>query len=369
MRAQVAVAAALGLTAAAALGLPACAGDPLPGGARAEDCGQCHIAEYNAWSGSRLAVGADADATSPVFRALLPRVAAAWGSVARARCVSCHSPGFGGDHGVGCVTCHAAVGNRGVQNGALVVDLGAPLAAAAEPGASTTAHDTEVRDYLTSPELCGTCHVVHGPGLFEEVTLDELRASADPERTCAGCHMPKLPSGGADHRFTGVDPAWGAEAGAAERAASESAALLARAVTLELLDGESGIEVRLTNTGGGHSVPTGVTFLRDFWVDVRLVDSEGVVFELPRVIELGARMTYAGEEVDLPTDADAIEARVLAPEASVTAPIAVPLEATPPIAIDATFRARAVSSRAMVALGLGARAAEVPELSIVSVTR
>lgn len=262
------------------------------------------------------------------------------------------------------------VGNRGVQNGALVVDSGAPLAAAAEPGASTTAHDTEVRDYLTSPELCGTCHVVHGPGLFEEVTLDELRASADPERTCAGCHMPKLPSGGADHRFTGVDPAWGAEAGAAERAASESAALLARAVTLELLDGESGIEVRLTNTGGGHSVPTGVAFLRDFWVEMfHSSTRRGSSSSFPARSSFGARMTYAGEEVDLPTDADAIEARVLAPEASVTAPIAVPLEATPPIAIDATFRARAVSSRAMVALGLGARAAEVPELSIVSVTR
>lgn len=356
----------------AALGLAACAGDPLPDGARAEDCGSCHRVEYKAWSTSRLAVGADAKATSPVFKALLPRVEAAWGSVARARCVSCHSPGFGGDHGVGCVACHAAVGNRGVQNGALVVDLGAPLAASRPPGAETTAHDTEVREYLTSPELCGTCHVVHGPGLFEEVTLGELQASGKPDRACTSCHMPKTAGGEADHRFTGVDPAWGADPESAAAAAAESTALLGRAVTLEMVemvDGASGVEVRLTNTGGGHAVPTGVSFLRDLWVDVRVVDAEGAIFDVPRVIALGARMTRGGKEVDLPTDADTIEGRVLAPDAAVSAPIEVPAGAVLPVTFEATLRARAVAARVMTALGIEERAGEVPELVVASVKR
>jgi hypothetical protein len=341
----------------------ACVGDALPNGARAEDCGKCHAAEYAEWSSSRLAAGVDGGATSPVFAALLPHVESAWGSDARARCVSCHAPGFGEDRGVGCVACHAAVGNRGVQNGAVVVDLGAPLAAS-RASTPTTAHGTEVRDYLTSAELCSTCHVVHGPGLFEETTLDELRAGADAGKGCVDCHMrPVAGTERADHRFAGVDPAWGGDAQAAQAATAAAVELLGRALTLELRDDG----VHLANRGGGHAVPTGVAFLRDVWIDVRITDASGAVFDLPRVIALGAKMTRAGQAVDLPTDADLIEPRVLGPGEERVAAVAVPAGAIGPVTVEATLRARAVSARALAALGVNGAA--VPEMVVATAKR
>lgn len=351
----------------ALLTLASCAGEGPAGGARAESCGECHSAEHEEWSGSRHASGAATEATSPVFQALLPRVEAVWGSVARARCVSCHTPGFGGDEAIGCVSCHAAVGNRGAQDGKLVIDLDAPLAASRE-SPPTPAHDTEVRGLLTASELCGTCHDVRGPGLFDEGTFTELQSSPVPGRTCVGCHLRRGDEGRADHRFIGVDPPWGAPEVARSRAAEDTRALLAEALSLRLTGASGGVEITLTNVGGGHAVPTGVSFLRDFWVDLRIVDASGATFDEPRIVELGARMTLAGSEVALPTDADTIESRSLAPEASRRVEVAWPAEAALPVSIEATLRARAVRASTLTALGLSGRADEVPEL-VVAVAR
>jgi hypothetical protein len=81
-----------------ALALAACtgAGDAMPPGTTAGDCGSCHTEQHAEWSTSRHA----SSATSPVFEAMLPRVEAAWGPSARAACVSCHSPGHGGDDAI-----------------------------------------------------------------------------------------------------------------------------------------------------------------------------------------------------------------------------------------------------------------------------
>lgn len=348
---------------AAVTALSGCAAESLPGGGRAEECGQCHVAEYDAWSASRMAAGSDGEGTSPVFKAMLPGVEEAWGKVARARCVSCHQPGFAGDEGIGCVACHSAVGNRGVGNGAVVIDLGAPIGATRAAN-SAPAHGTEARDYLASNEMCGTCHVVHGPGLFEEDTLGELLA-ASTEKTCRDCHL--RPRGGAaDHRFTGVDPRWGASEEERAAATSESVALIAEALSLSVVPATGGFEVRLTNTGAGHAVPSGVAFLRDFWVDVRITDAGGAVFEMPRVIELGGGLTRSGEPVSLPTQADTIHPRVLVFGETAAANGAAPEGASAPVKVEATLRVRAVRADLLVALGLEDRAAEVPEMTITS---
>jgi len=369
-----AVVAASVLSAVLPLGaaLSACApAEPgLPYGARAEDCATCHTAHYDEWRASRHA----GSATSPVLAALLPRVEAAWGTSARDRCVACHSPGHGGDDGIGCVACHAAVGNRGEQNGALVVDTSLPLAGPFADPEPTDAHVTSTRSLLGSPSLCGTCHEVHGPGLFEEPTLTEYRTSAEGHfgTTCADCHMPALDDApiadGAlrarprhDHRFVGVDPAWGAPPDVAAHARQAATALLARAMTLTArLDGGD-VEILLQNTGAAHTVPTGAAFLRDIWVDVRVVDASGRVFEVARVIELGARLLREdGREVALPTDAQRVEARALAPGGHRSARVALPADAVPPLSVEASLRARPVRADALAALGLP----EAPVLEI-----
>lgn len=346
----------------AALAGCAASGDALPLGSRAEDCATCHVAQYSEWSESRHA----ASATSPLFEALLPRVAEAWGPVARDRCVSCHAPGHGGDEAIGCVSCHAAVGNRGEQNAALVVDLDAPLVGPFSDADPTAAHGTTTRTLLRSAVLCGTCHEVRGPGLLDEPTLSEHRGSPQAESgtSCVDCHMRALDAEpvalGAtrarprrEHRFVGVDPAWGGSAEDAARAEVDARELLASALTISIRRVDAAhAEVLLQNVGAGHDLPTGAAFLRDIWVDVDVIDARGRAFELPRVIELGTRMLRDDHEVALVTDADRLEPRGIAPGASRAAVLEIPADATLPVRVEAAVRARAVRADTLQALSL-----------------
>ncbi len=320
-------------------------GTALPHGARAGDCGTCHREAHDGWSRSAHAQSA----ASPVFVALLPKVEAAWGATARARCVSCHAPGFGGDSSIGCVSCHAAIGNRGEANGALVVDLDAPLSSTSR-GVSLPSHEVAPRRLLTAPSLCGTCHEVHGPGVLEEPTLTEFRASPFAgTKTCSDCHA-------VGHRLVGVDPRWDSEAEAAVDAEA-TRALWAKGLTLSVTETADGVVVRLQNTGAGHAVPTGVTVLRDVWVDVEVVDAQGMTTTLPRVMELGAAPLRDGAEVALFTDATSVKSRSLMPGE-------VREWSSPRSAgwrsFTATLKATAVRLSVLRALGLDGLEREVP---------
>ena len=115
---------------------------------------------------------------------------------------------------------------------------------------------------------------------------------------------------------------------------------------------DGSVEVILQNVGAGHEVPTGATFLRDIWVDVRVIDARGEVTERPRVIELGARMLHGADEVALPTDADRIEPRGIAPGGHRSIVVDIPPGAAEPVRFEASLRARAVSARTLDALSL-----------------
>lgn len=339
----------------AALGLASllgCGAAALPHGADAASCGSCHAAQHTAWSTTVHAKSA----ASPVLLALLPRVEAAWGPSARARCVACHAPGFGGDDGIGCVSCHGAVGNRGMANGALVVSLDAPLAGTRV--VRNAAHDVAPRGFLRASALCGTCHEVHGPGLLEEPTHAEFSASRFTEGDdCITCHVA---ADGDRHALVGVDPPWGAPEAEAARAASAATALWAKALALSVTVVDGAAVVRLENAGAGHAVPTGATHLRDAWVDVELTQPDGARVTVPRVLELGARLTRDGHEVPLVTDADTVTPQGLAPGEVRTVRITLPAGAQ----ATAVLSARAVRASALEALGLGARADEVPVLRV-----
>ncbi|GMU58572.1 MAG: hypothetical protein AMXMBFR34_03350 [Myxococcaceae bacterium] len=332
--------------------LGGCGGAALPHGAGAAACGSCHVEQHAQWTGTAHA----RSVASPVFQALLPRVEGAWGEAARARCVACHQPGHGGDEGLGCVTCHGAVGNRGTANGALVVSLDAPLAGTKR--VSNAVHEVEPRGFLSSPALCGTCHEVHGPGLLDEPTLTEFTAASWADG-CVGCHT--RPQGERSHRLLGVDPPWGAAPSEATRSADEARALWARALTLELLGVDGAAQVHLTNTGAAHAVPTGATHLRDVWVDVEATDARGRTVLFPRVMQLGARLTREGAEVALVTDATRVEPRGLAPQERRTVRVELPPEGAP-WEVSATLRARAVRADTLAALAL--EGVEVPELEV-----
>lgn len=338
-------------------------GNGLPSTASAE-CAGCH-----ADHGAAFASSPHARATrSPVFQALLPRVEASWGASARARCTSCHEPPHGDDASIGCVSCHAAVGNLGAHDARLVLDLDAPIMG---PFAGAHApHATRTSGLLTSSELCATCHEVSGPDLFVEHTGAEHASAvaATNAPACASCHVPAIADGPVapggptrarhDHRFVGLDPAWGGTD--AERAAASEAsrALVASALELRFVDGA----LELENVGAAHAVPTGVAFLRDLWVDLQVTHADGSVETLPRVITLGDRPMRGTTPVALPTDADRIEAHRLAP-------FEIARVALAPDVVSATahLRARAIREDALAALDLAA--SDVPVLEVATVQR
>lgn len=339
-----------------ALAATSCGAGALPHGASADACGSCHAAQKADWSVTAHA----RSAASPVFLALLPRVEAAWGPAAKARCVACHAPGFGGDDGIGCVACHGAVGNRGARDGALVVSVDAPLAG---PRAlSNAAHRVEPRPLLRSAQLCATCHEVTGPTLLDEPTHTEFAATrfaaADD---CVGCHVDTR---GGTHRLVGVDPPWGLGPVEAAQASERSRALWAKALSLSVEEGPAGLQVRLENTGAGHAVPTGATHLRDVWVDVEVVDARGERVEVPRALSLGAELSRGGQPVALVTDADRVTPRGLAFSEARVVPVEGPPGAARPLRVTARLWARAVRPEGLDALGLGARADEVPALPV-----
>jgi hypothetical protein len=354
---------------ASACGAPA-PGDALPLGDDAESCGGCHEEHRDQWRGSAHA----RSARSPVFRALLPEVERAWGAPARRRCEGCHAPEHSSDEGIGCLSCHAAVGNHAERDGRLAVDPTRPLAGSLPDPQPTLAHRSEPRGFLGSPSLCGTCHELTGPALVEEPTLSEYRASpqAAASITCADCHLPddgvRPVSNDAtrarpttSHRFVGFDPPWGAPPEEAAAAAARTRALLATALSLELAPAEGGVEVVVTNVGAGHAVPTGATTLRDLWVDVE-VDGEPVA---PRVLRLGDRPMAGDHPVALLTDADRVAKGSLPPGASRR--VFVPAAAD--AAVVARLRGRAVRDEVLEALGLGHRRGEVPTLEIAAARR
>jgi len=321
----------------------------LPHGADATSCGTCHARQFETWKSSAHARGT----ASPVFQALLPKVEAAWGEAARQQCVSCHSPGHGGDDGVSCVSCHAATGNRGEKNGALVVDLERPLAST-KTQLQNDAHAVAPRGLLTSASLCGTCHEVHGPGLFDERTLSEFRSS-DGEDSCLSCHG----VGGADgHRFAGVDPAWGAPPSERAEADVRARELWAKGLELTVEPAGQGVRVTLTNQAR-HSVPTGVAMLRDVWVDLEVRDTKGSVLVVPRLLELRATLEREGVPVALITDATRVGSGALAPNASRSMNWSRAAGASGALEIHAVVRARAVRSDVLEALGLQERSDEV----------
>jgi hypothetical protein len=345
-----------------------CGGSPdaaLPYGSRAEDCGSCHADHFAEWSQSSHARSAD----SPVRAALMPHVERAWGSFARSRCDGCHAPGHGGDAGIGCTTCHAAIGNHAERDGELAVDLEEPIAGPLADPAPTPAHATRPGEFLASPSLCGTCHEVTGPGLFVEPTLTEWRASPQAAigQTCLDCHMPTtadrpLTTEGTrarpsrSHRFVGFDPIWDAPPEEAAVAAEETRALLAAALSLEAARVDGGVEVVVTNVGAGHGVPTGATFLRDLWVDLEM---EGVVVA-SRVVVIGDQPMRDGVPVALPTEADSIEHHALAPGAEARAIIE-------GAATEAVLRGSAVKREVLSALDLDELADRIPTHEIARV--
>ncbi len=216
--------------------------------------------------------------------------------------------------GIQCDYCHSATGTKKMYNNGLIL---APGQGEDDPGikygpfddAEPDFHDAEFSKFHTESGICGTCHnvkhVVFGTDL--ETTYDEWAASpyntGDPKThvNCQGCHMyqrPDVPATGATKRPLNPGPASdytedrehifthyfvGANQMIPGMAGDEEKITMARqrlehaaSLSIDAAGAEKGIlKISVTNTGAGHSIPTGVTDLRQVWLEVRVKNAEG----------------------------------------------------------------------------------------------
>jgi Cytochrome c554 and c-prime len=302
-------------------------------------CAGCHADIFQQWEGSMMAAAWIDPVFQAVYMKYVRESKDDDEKAEVAMCSRCHTPagyvsndlarytkvlsGVEGE-GVFCDFCHSVKSSAGIGNGAYMLEPG--NAAEGEPGtkygpfkdSSSPFHATKFSELHTRSELCGMCHDVnHAHNIMSiENTYSEWRTgpynTGDPATTvtCQDCHMrqtPKYPSTGStvrpdvpgfaapeemggkkrphiwQHYFVGGNLAVTALLGHHPQARMASDRL-SHAVTVEFTGTEKPrpgklyrMPVRVTNSGAGHYLPTGLTFVREMWLDVTVKDSDGSV--------------------------------------------------------------------------------------------
>jgi DNA-binding beta-propeller fold protein YncE len=252
----------------------------------AEFCAGCHPNEYTAWKASVHAhAGADpmmlycARVEAQAVGGVSPD--AGLGTVPFDRlCVGCHDPvgartgdfTFATGRGVTCIGCH---------------DVEEPIGAGGNGDLRAASHDWTVDhkawalaslEKLRQPSFCGGCHqqFVPGTGLVAIGTRSEYEAGPFAGQTlCVDCHMPKK-NGVADHRAAGGNVYMGQAIGDATLLA-EQMAHVRGVLSVDAQQVSGGVLVTLRNVGAGHDFPTGVTDIRQPWVQIDARDGQGHV--------------------------------------------------------------------------------------------
>ncbi len=269
-----------------------------------DQCG-CHSTFVEQWSQSMHAQAL----TDPIFNTKVAEADKATNGALGPVCRTCHGPAAtmtgeiarGGQlsantaNGIGCMFCHQVDGIKDGRPGNtshLVKLDGVRRAQLKDPAAPHPAAYSEIQE---KAEFCGACHNVDHPvnGMHLESTYDEWKAGpyAAQGVVCQDCHMSTEPgvigptsgqaAGGAKQRdniyqmtFVGGQVALGPSEVAIARLKS------AAEVKLEGSDivapGESAaVTVTIANVGAGHYLPTGLTEVRQMWLEVFSVDGAG----------------------------------------------------------------------------------------------
>lgn len=254
----------------------------LPGGAPDTNydgawCGNCHEAEFQAWQKSahahagedpmmRFGAGVEVTARGPQYTRL---------------CAGCHDPvsarlgdsSLKSGRGITCLGCH---------------DVTRLLHAGGNGDLEATAHtwntDHKARglaslETLRKPEFCGGCHqqFVPATGLDALSTLEEWTgttyaqpASGEATTTCVSCHMPAS-KGIADHGAVGGNVYLATKYGDAAFI-DATTKKLKTAITLEPSRSFGFVDITVRNQAG-HSFPTGVSDIREAWIELQAMDA------------------------------------------------------------------------------------------------
>jgi len=270
-------------------------------------CG-CHAAFVDQWSVSMHAKAL----TDPIYLYELKLGEEATGGALGPFCNACHSPigvmageltsldqskvSPGGMEGVACDFCHQVNGTAGDVIGntsTAVTGDGVKLGPISDPKPGT-AHKAAYLEFHRTAEFCGNCHNVNHPGnnMPLEATYTEWKNGpyAAEGVVCQDCHMtpgpgvikPREGKAAADGpvrehvpmmTFAGANVGLGDPARAEERL--QSAAKLDLRIPEIVEGGEVAVQTTITNIGAGHYLPTGLTDMRQMWLEVTATDADG----------------------------------------------------------------------------------------------
>ncbi|HEY1284298.1 MAG TPA: multiheme c-type cytochrome, partial [Steroidobacteraceae bacterium] len=275
-----------------------------------ELCSGCHIDIYAQWKGSMHSNSW----TDPVYRAALSLMSRASNGRTDNFCMGCHtpigvvtreaSPGGKGmseaaNRGVQCEVCHNVSRTSGIGNGSYVLTPklhGRPLKFGPFKDAISPIHDTAFSKLHTQSEFCGDCHDVTHPfnRLPVERTYSEWHDStyASEGVQCQDCHMKPVRGRATPiskerdriytHYFVGGNALVTRLLGS-EVHGQHAEAMLKSAATVKILApaalravAANVVQVRVTNVGAGHKLPTGFPEGREMWLDFRVVDARNV---------------------------------------------------------------------------------------------
>ena len=274
---------------------------PASGFAAAQTC-NCHSQFLQEWQESMHAKAL----TDPLYKTKLAEANAGTNGAIGPFCLKCHGPvgtmtgqlatidpKKASGQGISCTFCHQVTGpSSPTNNVSLMVDpSGVYRAQIATP---TAPHPTAQSAFHSSAQLCGSCHnVAHpGNGLPVESTYSEWLASPQAKAgvTCQDCHMSQTPgqigpsmgwaAGGGPQRPIFHMTFAGAQVGLGNPVLATAMLQTAATVKLEtpgIMEGAktSSATVTITNVGAGHNLPTGLTEVREMWLQVTFVAPDG----------------------------------------------------------------------------------------------
>ncbi|MDD5615861.1 MAG: multiheme c-type cytochrome [Candidatus Methanoperedens sp.] len=276
-----------------------------------EVCGGCHEEIYAQWNGSMHSMAHK----DPVYEKLFVIASRETNSSFDAFCTKCHAPidylsgkipsadnynvSEISEKGVSCDFCHTVNATSGIGNGAFISSPGRIKRGPLNDSNYSTFHSTVYSDLYTKSDFCGICHNVVHPfnGLVLENTYTEWKEGPYNETTsCQDCHMTPgvtrfVPNPGRaavggpirenifTHYFVGGNAMLPGLLGSPEHEKLAQERLKSAATleieAIEVVNDNVTLRLKVTNTGAGHKLPTGLTEARLIWLDVEVRDASG----------------------------------------------------------------------------------------------
>lgn len=272
----------------------------------AEGCG-CHAGLYDEWQASMHAKAL----SDPLYQYKLSEANKATGGALGPFCTGCHAPvavmageltgtdaskvSQQGKQGVSCDLCHQVIGTEGALGNTSLKVQPDGVKRAQLKDAISPVHSTAYSAFHQSAEFCGNCHNVDHPvnGMHLEMTYSEWKNGpyAKEGIVCQDCHMTpgpgvtkpnpgKAAAGGPERAHIYTMTFAGGNVGLGDAARAEERLKAAARVDIEVPDvvapgGQVKAVVTVTNVGAGHYIPTGLTEVRQMWLEVKALDESG----------------------------------------------------------------------------------------------